>query len=646
VRLRHLLFDLTPEDNVASATGSPSMRSIRRPALLLAAAVGTVALGYEPAPFRDLSFEGPGSRLSIGAVRLPHLAAALAQADQIVLDDVTLVQGTGTYSAKRIMLSGVGSARTEIEAVFDRNAPESLADRLSRIHARQVMIPELVTDQQVGPVRQRTTYRNMIASDIRHGHIASLTADEGTQESDGPPGRSTATHGRLTLTGLAAPDLARIYVEKGDSQPAAFTKVYDRFSIEDIRHRAPNGASVRIAKAEGRDVRMRPTEESWSGSTSLISAMTEIDQPSAAETNRLAVAVADLLGAFEIGLAELHGLSIDGITDKGDPVGVRLRRVAYSGARADRPSEMRLEGFDSAVREGTTRFAALVFTGFSFQATREGVKALKGKSLDDLDATTIRSLIPTIGTVQLSGLDLDVLDARNGGPKPRRIHVAVKDLELTADKPLNGIPTNIRIGLRNLAMPLPPDSPEDGIKTLLSLGYGSVDLSFAVAATWNAAGNEIILSELSASGAEMLNVKAGAVLGNVTKDVFDADTALATVAALGTTAKSLDVRIENTGFFERYLAQEARKLQKTPDVLRREYGSAAAVALPRLLGNSDQARKLGQAVARFVAKPARLQISARAKGAEGIGVADVAALPTPAAILERLEITASTDDRL
>jgi hypothetical protein len=128
--------------------------------------------------------------------------------------------------------------------------------------------------------------------------------------------------------------------------------------------------------------------------------------------------------------------------------------------------------------------------------------------------------------------------------------------------------------------------------------------------------------------------------------VFDADTALATVAALGAKAKSLDVKIENTGFFERYLAQEAKKLRKTPDVLRREYGSAAAVALPMLLGNSDQAKKLGQAVAQFVAKPGRLQVSARAKGAEGIGVADVAAMPTPGAILERLEITASTDDRL
>jgi hypothetical protein len=623
------------------------MRSIRRPALLLAAAIaGTAALCQEPPWLRNFSFEGPGSRLSIGAVRLPLLAPALAQADQIVLDDVTLVQGSSSYTAKRIVLSGVGSTRTEIEAVFDRTASEPLAERLRRIHARQVTIPELVADQQVGPVRQRTTYRNAVASDIRGGHVASLTIDEGIVETDGPPGRSTATHGRLTLTGLAAPDLARIYVEKGGPMPAPFAKVYDRLSLDDIRHRAPNGASVRIAKVEGRDVLMRPTEESWSGSTSLISAMEEIDQPSSAETNRLAVAIADLLGAFEIGLAEIHGLSIDGTTDKGDPVGVRLHRVAYSGARADRPAEMRFEGFESTVREGTSRIAALAFKGFSFQATLEGVKALKGKSLDDLDAVTIRSLIPTIGTVQLSGLDLDVLDAKNGGPKPRRIRLTVKDLELTADKPLNGIPTNIRMGLRNLAVPLPSDSPEDGIKTLLNLGYGSVDLSFAVAATWNEPGNEIILRELSASGAEMLNVKAGAVLGNVTKDVFDADTALATVAALGAKAKSLDVKIENTGFFERYLAQEAKKLRKTPDVLRREYGSAAAVALPMLLGNSDQAKRLGQAVARFVAKPGRLQVSARAKGAEGVGVADVAAMPTPGAILERLEITASTDDRL
>jgi hypothetical protein len=106
------------------------------------------------------------------------------------------------------------------------------------------------------------------------------------------------------------------------------------------------------------------------------------------------------------------------------------------------------------------------------------------------------------------------------------------------------------------------------------------------------------------------------------------------------------VTIENTGFFERYVAQEAKKLRRSPESLRREYGSAAAFAIPAMLGNSDQVKALGQAVARFVAKPARLRIEARARSAAGLGVADVLNIASPAEVLQQIEIRAVSDERL
>jgi hypothetical protein len=95
--------------------------------------------------------------------------------------------------------------------------------------------------------------------------------------------------------------------------------------------------------------------------------------------------------------------------------------------------------------------------------------------------------------------------------------------------------------------------------------------------------------------------------------------------------------------FERVLAQEAKKQKKTPEDLRREYGMAAAIAVPSILGNSASAKAVGQAVARFVAKPGRLNISARTKDPAGLGFADVAAAAEPAALLEKLEITATAE---
>ncbi|HEV2558507.1 MAG TPA: hypothetical protein VGU45_07760 [Microvirga sp.] len=621
------------------------MRLFRRTALLATAALlGLAALGTEPAILRDASFEAAGGRISIGAARVPLLSAAFAQNDQIALENVTVTLGASTYAAKRVVFSGVTSSRADVEALFSPNSTEPLAARLARINARQIAVPELTVSVAMGPTRQRSTYRNLVASDIRGGRIADLAIEEGLNEVEGPK-RAVSAHKRLTLKGLAATDLARVYFEKAGSQPAPLTRVYDAFAVEDIRHQDGDGTVLKIARANGRDILMRPTAESWSGSTSLIAAMAELDQPSSADSSRLVASLADMLGAFEIGLAEMHGLDMTGPSEKGEPIALRLRRLAYSGAAAQ-PADLRLEGFELAAPDGSARFASLTFTGFSFEATRQGLMALKGRSLEDLDAATLRTLIPTIGTMRFSGLDFDVPNEADQQPKPERIRFTVKEIEFTADRPLNGIPTNIRIGLQNLAMPLPATSDEEGLKDLVALGYKSLDLSLAAAATWNEAGQEIVLREVSASGAEMLNLRATGVIGNVTRDVFHADTALATVAALGASAKSLDITVENTGLFERYIAQEAKKQRRTPESLRREYGSTAAFAIPALLGNSDQAKGLGQAVARFVAKPARLRIAARARSAAGLGIADVMSIASPTDVLQQLEIRATTEERL
>ena len=77
--------------------------------------------------------------------------------------------------------------------------------------------------------------------------------------------------------------------------------------------------------------------------------------------------------------------------------------------------------------------------------------------------------------------------------------------------------------------------------------------------------------------------------------------------------------------------------------MRREYGIAAAMGIPAMLGNSPSAKAIAQAVARFVAKPGRLSISARARQPAGFGVADFMSGPDPASVLNALEVTATAE---
>jgi hypothetical protein len=304
-----------------------------------------------------------------------------------------------------------------------------------------------------------------------------------------------------------------------------------------------------------------------------------------------------------------------------------------------------MEGLEIAGPDTRVKFDTVSFTGFSMQATWTELRALKGKPLDQLDAAAFRRMAPTIGTVHFSGVDFDApnQEAKAGGPD--KIRFKLKDLEFTADKPRNGIPTNLRVALQDFTAPIPLDSKDDTVKTLRDLGYKDLNLSFVTAASWNEAANELLIREVSVKTQEVGSVTLRGVLGNVTSDVFNPDTAMAAVALIGAVAKSVDVTVDNLGVIERYLAQEARKQKKTPEALRREYGTAAALAVPIMLGNSPQAKALGQALGRFIAKPGRLTIHATPKSPGGLGVAELMTTSEPAALFDKLNVTATAEDR-
>ena len=190
---------------------------------------------------------------------------------------------------------------------------------------------------------------------------------------------------------------------------------------------------------------------------------------------------------------------------------------------------------------------------------------------------------------------------------------------------------------------IPPGGTEPNLAALREMGYDRLDLSWLVAARWNEPGSEVVLREMSLAGAGMGAVTLRGVFGGVTGEVFKADPGTATVALLGATAKRLDLTVENAGLFEHALGQEARKQSKTPEELRSEYGLAAAIAVPAVLGPSPAAKAIAQAAARFIAKPGRLSLSARTKDPAGLGIADFPILAEPALLLDRLEVAVTAE---
>jgi hypothetical protein len=608
----------------------------------LALLAGSTALSFEPAVLRDLVIETSSQRITIGAVKVPLWSAAFAQsADSFSLDNVAFTFGTTTYEAKRIEFSGVSTPRAEIEALFASSSTEPMESRLKRINAKQVTIPEARVKQTLGKETQTTIYRNTVLSDVSQGRIASAVIEAIAMEASGAKNKAVITGGRTTMDEVDLPAMARLYEAKADGPSTPMAKIYGSFSLENVQLvDSQEGVTFKIARIGGRDFLGRPTKDSWNGTVGLMTEMSNRTDLSAEDQARLLPAIADLVDSFQIGFMEASGIEV--ASKAKDPSGqARIARIAYTGGTDARPADMRWEGFEFSDKDNRMKLDSLSLTGFSIRQTLDGLRNLQAKSFDDLDAAAARSLVPTLGTLRLSGFSFDGTAEDEG--KKVKVQAALKGFELTADKPVNAIPTNLRVGLQNLTMALPSNSTDDGIKELVALGYKNIDLSLLAAATWNESTKEITLSEVSAQGQEMGSIVIKGLIGNAGKDLFDSDTAVATVALAGTKAKALDIVVDNKGLFERYMAKAAKEQKTTPEALRRTYGAAAAFVVPAMIGDSEQAQTLSQAIARFIAKPSKLTVNATAKDPSGFGIAEAVVMSEPKDVLNKLNISAKAE---
>jgi hypothetical protein len=642
--------------------GAVSRRRLRLTFLAASSALAVVASGLELPAVHGVSIGLPGGgRIEIGAIRtsatlfgaalaqMPNLqerfnkaAEGVAGGNSVTLDNLTLDYGGAVVRVPKIEFSGASLTRAELLALFDKNATEPLSPRLAKLSAKRVSVPELVVEQQVGPQRQVTRYRNLVASDIVSGRAASIVSEGAAFEAKGSDADVTGTMGRLAATDLDLAGPIRVYTERAGETRSELKRLYGAFSLDDFTVTTEKGVRVKVAKVAGKDFFARQTKQSLMELIKGLGTLETPEKPSAADQAKMFATVAEFYDAMQMGLVEATGIEISD-PNKKEPVAGRIARISYTGGKAGQPADMRMERMEIGSDKGKARIDLIAFTGFSFESTIAGMRTLGTKPLQDVDVASLRSLVPTIGTIQFSGVDFDVPNEKAKEPKAENIKFSVKSMEITADKPLNGIPTNLRLGMEGFHFPLPPDTTEEGLKDLVAMGYKALDLSWMTAASWNEAANELQVREVSLRGAEMGSASLKGVLGSVSKDVFNPDSAIALVALLGATVKNADVTIQNGGLVEKLLAREARKQNKTPEQLRTELGAAAAVAIPAMLGNSPSAKSIGQAVARFAAKPGKLTISAATKDPAGLGVADLATLGEPAAILGKLDVTATAE---
>jgi hypothetical protein len=404
--------------------------------------------------------------------------------------------------------------------------------------------------------------------------------------------------------------------------------------------KAPQGVEVSVGKFAMGAIKMRPLATPVASVVQSVMAASAAapgkDLPPA-EAAKMVAMMADFYDAFAV-----DGMSVSDISVKAaDPKfqGLTLKTIKFGPIANSRYSEMGIEGFDLAAGGAHAKLGRIALLGLDLKPFLSTLAAAAKKG--DVGPAAMAGLDWRAAIPHLDGIVVKGVDVLVPTPTPKPFTLAGYELKL--GNYVGGIPTSVRSQLDDLAA----DTGVFGetLRQLAALGYTNIDVSSIIDLIWNENSKAIRINEVSAKGANMGLVSLKGALGNVPRELFAGSMAQAQVAGLGVTLSELSLRIENAGLIDKLLGMIAQSQGASLDQFRGQLGMQAQVMIPQLLGGSDKAKAVGNAVATFIAQPKSLSISVKAKGA-GLGITDLMAggSPNPAEIFGKLDVTASANN--
>ncbi len=603
-----------------------------------------------------------------------------AAVQDVVLTDVTFPLGATTVRIPKLVASGTRLSRDDLADIFRADSPGSWQGRLARLDASSLTAPVLVADY-AGPqgARQSTTYRDLVARDVRAGRIGELTAAGATLTiaAPGKGGNGAGTYGALRATDLDLAGLARLASDAGDGKGEPL-RIYGSLIVSDVAFSYERGTTVKMARFEGRDIGARQVPGGWNGAFDALSGG---GKDPAGRRNAL-IAAADLLGALSVGSLELRGLSVSDSADT-PPVLTEIERVAFTATGPE--AGLSLDGLSLAGGATRTHLGKARLTGSSLAPVVAAVRRMADDPEGTLDVTEIRRLGDGLGTLTLSDLAVDLpvdqppgkrgalegprdkkLAAAGGKPAPEVFTVETRRADLKAGDPLipapgplgrislreavlgpapavDGGAGSTRLTLNGLEMPASLAAGQPLIGALPAYGYNTLSFDLTADGAWDETARTVTLREVMLAGKDIGRVKVTGLFGGIGPELFSGSVPAQTMLMFSGNARALDLTVENTGLFERFLAAQAKDLSLKPDELRKEYVTASVLGVPVILGNGPAAKDIGAAMGQFVMNPGKLTIRAKSKEPAGVGFVEIGTARSPAAVLDRLDVEAKAN---
>jgi hypothetical protein len=380
-------------------------------------------------------------------------------------------------------------------------------------------------------------------------------------------------------------------------------------TIENFTAKAQDGAAFAIARAEFDNTNLSKDE---------IVKMLTPDTPVADER-----ALVQKLKADKITIPAIDIVAKDGTK-------IHLRDFVADAIDAGKAERLEIGGLDAA---GVDASAPV--------SVKSGALRLEG--LDVADALKAvgasAETVPTGRLGHLSWESLDIVAPDQGSAPGKTIHVALATVELR--NAYDG--DTFKQGSTKLTGLIVEPSPDSEFgKNLADLGYSKVELSMVVGADYAADAKTFTLDELTIEGAQMGSLRLKANFGDIDPTLFGADNSARMAALLGCSVSALEIKVVNSGLFEKALALAAKQQGASADALRQQMSAMIGQMAPLLLGGDPSSLKVAAEAQKFIAAPQNLTIAIKAKGG-ALKAADFMAISDPAAFVGKLDIAAVAD---
>jgi hypothetical protein len=515
------------------------------------------------------------------------------------------------------------------------------ADQVAHLTAKSIRIPDLRLHSSVltgeGQVTEsEIVYRDIEFRDVVDG-VAASTAVGGAEMTGGAD--VTMKIGRIS-TGLfdmgAALAMYRLVPAPSETE---LRPIYRDFAIESVTFTGPNVACA-VGPISMAEFRARPLKYAFGDLLALMGTMqTAKDSPPPEAVSKFVAFYADLFQAFETSPATISSFECAGKDETGKSANFRLGPLTVGAFAKARYPDVTVQNIEISAEDAQVDVASFTLKGIDLAGPIAAVQSASGPIDEDWVRENGRQLMPAFGGFALSGLSVDGPDATDPS---KRVKASVADFDLTLGDYVDGIPTRISSSAHHVAAPLPADSENAAVQQLLALGIDHVDAGYELSGQWDEAANRIVVDRLMLTGVDLGTLSAAATLGNATRDLFSQDETVSMAAATGLTIKNLKLDLENDGLADRLFTLSAAQQGKDLTAYRTAISGFAQGSILGVLGGTDQAKKLAEAVGSFISGAKSLSISITAKDEAGIGLPDLTSVQEdPTALSEKITVDGS-----